>query len=69
MRSLGEFFGHIMHAAKTDVSKPTQRAVLRHDVEEQEQAVEGGSVTLRRTTIEEVEVRANSTDDVEKPGP
>ena len=50
MRSLGEFFGHIAKAMKTDPAKKT-RTVSR-TVEEEHR----GDVTLRRTTIEEIEV-------------
>ena len=57
MRSLGEFFGHIVHATKTDVSQTEQRTVLRHDVQEEQRSASGGVVTLRRTTTEEIEYR------------
>jgi hypothetical protein len=50
MRSLGEFFGHIFHGIRTDPSKKT----IRREVE-QHQREDG--VILRRTTIEEVEIR------------
>ena len=50
MRSLGEFFGHIARAIKSDPSKN----VVKKTVEE-EQRDDG--LVLRRTTIEEVEVR------------
>ena len=50
MRSLGEFFGHIARAIKSDPNKK----VVKKTVEE-EQRDDG--IVLRRTTIEEVEVR------------
>ncbi|MHC4590444.1 MAG: hypothetical protein ACYTAQ_14225 [Planctomycetota bacterium] len=50
MRSLGEFIGHIVKAAKTDPSK--QQTVISKDVEEEDR----GNITLRRTTIEEIEI-------------
>ena len=53
MRSLGEFFGHIIKGAKTNPAKKE----IRREVEEQRR--EDG-VILRRTTIEEVEIRKNS---------
>ncbi|MCH8271220.1 MAG: hypothetical protein IH985_08445 [Planctomycetes bacterium] len=56
MRSLGEFVGHIWHAAAKDPNPDTQRTVLRHEVEEAEQHTPEGKVTLRRTTIEEIEI-------------
>lgn len=50
MRSLGEFFGHIARAIKHDPN----RKVIKKTIEE-EQRDDG--IVLRRTTIEEVEVR------------
>lgn len=52
MRSLGEFFGHVIHGVKQPVGPDTRE--LRREVEER--ALPGG-VTLRRTTIEEVEIK------------
>ena len=49
MRSLGEFFGHIIKGAKTNPAKKQ----VRREVEELQR--EDG-VILRRTTIEEVEI-------------
>lgn len=49
MRNLGEFFGHIVRGVKTDPAK--RKHVIRKDVEEEKH----GDVTLRRTTIEEIE--------------
>lgn len=56
MRSLGEFVGHIWHAAARDPDPDKLRTVLRHEVEESEQVTPEGKVTLRRTTIEEIEI-------------
>ena len=56
MRSLGEFVGHIWHAAAKDPDPDTQQTVLRHEVEKSEQDTPQGKVTLRRTTIEEIEI-------------
>ncbi len=50
MRSLGEFVGHIARAVRRDPDR--QRTVLNRTVEEEHR----GNVTLRRTTIEEIEV-------------
>ncbi|HYE02937.1 MAG TPA: hypothetical protein VD963_06850 [Phycisphaerales bacterium] len=47
-RSLGEFFGHIVKALRTDVSRPAPAAPPDPPA---------GVVTLRRTTIEEVSFR------------
>ena len=48
MRSLGEFIGHIVHAVRSDPSRRT----IRKTVEEETK----GDITLRRTTIEEIEI-------------
>jgi hypothetical protein len=49
MRNLGEFFGHIAKAVRTDPAK----RVVRTDVEEERR----DNLVLRRTTIEEIEIR------------
>lgn len=54
MRSLGEFVGHIARGIRTDVGQ--DRKVVRHEVEEETRETERGRVTIRRTTIEEVEI-------------
>ncbi|MFM9994902.1 MAG: hypothetical protein ACKVU4_03775 [Phycisphaerales bacterium] len=56
MRSLGEFFGHVAHGFKSDVRR--DRQVVRHETEERSaDTPDGSKLVLRRTTIEEVEVR------------
>ena len=50
MRSLGEFIGHIVHAIK---SNPASNEVSR-TVEEKTE----GKITLRRTTVEEIEIES-----------
>ena len=52
-RSLGEFFGHIIAGVKSDPRADRQE--LRRETQEQTQEQPGGSVTVRRTTIEEIE--------------
>ncbi len=49
MRCLGEFIGHIVHAVKSDSSKQE----VNRTVEEKKE----GNVTLRRTTIDEIEIK------------
>ena len=53
MRNLGAFFGHIVKAVKTDPRE--KKTVVRKTVEEETP----GDVTLRRTTIEEIEFKDN----------
>ena len=55
MRSLGEFFGHVWQAIRTDPAAPEKREVRREEqVEERDTA--RGKVVLRRTIVEEVEL-------------
>jgi hypothetical protein len=57
MRSLGEFFGHIVRGVRTPVENTPGRREVRREVEEETRDTPSGKVTLRRTTIEEVEYR------------
>ncbi len=50
MRSLGEFVGHIYKAVRSD---PGSGRTVLHKTTEQEKR---GTITLRRTTIEEIEI-------------
>lgn len=59
MRSLGEFVGHIVHAVRTPTPKNDRRE-LRREVETDKRDTPQGKVTLRRTTIEEIEVEKDS---------
>lgn len=52
-RSLGEFVGHIWRGVTGDVSRDKRE--VKRTVEEEERETEHGKVTLRRTTIEEIE--------------
>lgn len=57
-RSLGEFVGILVNAAKTDVTKPTVAAsgptVVREHVEERTVDTPQGPLTLRRRIVDEV---------------
>jgi hypothetical protein len=55
MRSIGEFFGHVVKGIKTDVD-PANKTVTRQTVEEEVRDTPQGPVILRRTIIEEVQV-------------
>jgi hypothetical protein len=55
-RNLGEFFGHIWSGVKSDPKKPgATKQTLRRDVEERTEPAPGGKLTVRRTTVEELE--------------
>ena len=57
MRSLGEFFGHIAKAVRTDPgTKDDETSIVKTTTEEEDR----GDVILRRTVIEEVEVKKDS---------
>ncbi len=58
MRNLGEFLGHITRAIRTDPAK-NEPTIVRKDVEEENR----GNITLRRTTIEEVEITKATPED------
>ncbi len=64
MRSFGEFVGHIVHGVRTDPAKDTgARREVRREVEQEERrTTDGRKVTLRRTTIEEVEIEGDEPD-------
>ncbi len=53
MRSLGEFFGHIAKGVRTDPAAAKTREVRRTIEEERRE----DGLVLRRTVIEEVELR------------
>ena len=55
MRCLGEFVGHIVRAVKTTPQK--NKREINRSVEEQTD----GQVTLRRTTIDEIEIHPGET--------
>ncbi len=58
-RSIGRFVGHIKSAISADVAP--ERQVLRHQTDEHQRDTPQGPITLRRTTIEEVELPASTT--------
>jgi len=55
-RSLGEFFGHILRGAKTKVDDKGNE-VVRTEVKRTVEEEDRGDMVLRRTTIDEVEIR------------
>ncbi len=64
MRSLGQFVGHLAHAVKADPAKAdttdatNERREVRREVEEREEiGPDGRRITLRRTTVEEIEIQ------------
>lgn len=60
MRCLGEFFGNIAKGVKTKPGENTDRVEVKRTVEE---TTNEQGVTLRRTTIDEVEVHSSTIQD------
>ena len=59
-RNLGSFFGHIIRAIKTDpAEKQSERKIVRQQTEEEDR----GDMIIRRTTIEEVEIKRREEDE------
>ena len=58
-RAVGRFLGHIWGAASKPVPEEnqTQSQVVDHRVEEAQGMIGDKKIVLRRTTIEEVEIR------------
>jgi len=62
-RAVGRFFGHIWGATTKPVSadEPESRTeVVANEVEEAQAQIDNKKVILRRTTIDEVEIRDES---------
>ena len=55
-RSLGQFVGHIARAFRSESDRPSKRVTVSRKVEEDDR----GDVVLRRTTIDEVELRGGN---------
>ncbi len=55
MRSLGEFFGHIVKAVRTEPTRSGGRTTV--EVSRKSDLRETDNIILRRTTIEEIEVK------------
>jgi hypothetical protein len=56
-RSVGEFFGHIFKGVRTkvdDAGREVERTEVSRTVEEEQR---GENIVLRRTTIDEIELR------------
>ncbi len=65
-RCLGEFVGHIVHGVRADLrTDEPQRREVRREVEEREGELGGRKVTLRRTTIEEIEMESGPRADTD----
>lgn len=62
MRNLGEAIGHLWKAATTDVETNIEKTTVKREVEETHHDSPEGRVTVRRTTIEEIEFEPNPSD-------
>lgn len=63
MRCLGEFVGHVVHGVRAKPRDPSVCAdgVSRQEVRREETSERRGDVTLRRTVVEEIEYRDESS--------
>ena len=57
MRGLGLALGDLWSVVKTGKTKPPKKHVTRQRIEEEQKDTPQGQVTLRRTIIEEIEIR------------
>ncbi len=55
MRNIGEFFGHIAKAVRADPD--------RQEIQRSSEEARDGNVILRRTTIDEIEIKDNNGGD------
>ena len=53
MRSLGEFFGHIVRGVRANPENTSEVREIHRHVEEESR----GDVVMRRTTVDEIEIR------------
>lgn len=57
-RSVGQFFGHLWGATTKPVNtEKTQSQVVNQSQESTEGELEGKKIVLRRTTIDEIEIK------------
>lgn len=55
-RAVGQFFGHLWGATTKPVTQ-SERQEVRRETQEAQGEMDGKKVVLRRTTIEEVEIK------------
>ncbi|MGJ8637063.1 MAG: hypothetical protein ACSHX5_09485 [Phycisphaerales bacterium] len=55
-RAVGRFFGHLWNATTKPVEQDSESTIVSQHSEESDAEIDGKKVTLRRTTIEEIEV-------------
>jgi len=58
-RAVGRFFGHIVHAVAKPAPSDSEKTVVSKTTQETPAEIEGQKVILRKTTIEEIEVRGD----------
>lgn len=59
-RAVGRFFGHLWHATTKPVAPESETHTVSRGTQEARGELDGKPVTLRRTTIEEIEIRDDS---------
>ncbi|MDF1869822.1 MAG: hypothetical protein P1U30_05480 [Phycisphaerales bacterium] len=56
-RAVGRFFGHLWHSTTKPVDTKKETTTVSKSTQESQGEINGQKVTLRKTTIEEVEFR------------
>jgi len=61
-RAVGRFFGHLVHAVAKPAPEDSETTVVTESIEEAPAELNGQQVILRKTTIEEIEIRQTDTE-------
>ena len=56
-RAIGQFFGHLWHSTTKPVEPDSHTETISKTTQETDAEIDGNKVTLRKTTIEEIEFR------------
>ncbi|MEQ9208037.1 MAG: hypothetical protein RLN78_11775 [Phycisphaerales bacterium] len=55
-RAVGRFFGHLWHSTTKPVDTKKETTTVSKSTQESQGEINGQKVTLRKTTIEEIEI-------------
>jgi len=58
-RAIGQFFGHLWHSTTKPTQPDSHTETISKTTQETNAEINGNKVTLRKTTIEEIEYRDN----------
>ena len=57
-RAIGRFFGHLWHSTTQPAQTDSESTIVSQTTEEADAEINGQRVTLRKTTIEEIEIKS-----------